>query len=343
MTYADFVSIHAADLKVSPESLLNGRPLSFPMSTNRRGEELVEFLSRCVEFDLAGKRVLDVGCAYGGLSVALAKAGARVSGIDVSPRFIKYAEANARNTAEIDFHVVDASSVGLRKIFPKNSFDFIVINDVLEHIYDTASLIANIDWLLNDTGMVYFKVPNAHSPRFALSEGHRKIFGLTLLDPDCWFHLMPKRASIFYRPLSHFQAIFTHFNLPQMLFVDEERVFVRFTLRKLKTQIKEIFDKAREYNYPDLQVKSYLRDGIVRFRDEYFYDVENSGEEYVKFKYGSYFFTGFAGRGAAAINPLHPVREVNGVGRIAERGAPPVRAFVAERGVNDAFENVELA
>jgi 2-polyprenyl-3-methyl-5-hydroxy-6-metoxy-1,4-benzoquinol methylase len=344
MTYADFVTMHAADLKVTPQALLQARPLSFPMSTNRRGEELVEFLSRCVEIDLDGKRVLDVGCAYGGLSVALSNAGAKVSGIDVSAKFIKYAEANARETAQVDFHVVDASSVGIRKLFEKGSFDLIVINDVLEHIYDTASLVANIDWLLNETGMVYFKVPNAFSPRFALSEGHRKIFGLTLLDPDCWFHLLPKRSSIFYRPLSHFQAIFKHFDLPQMLFVDEERVFVRFTLRKLKNQIKEIFDKARDYPYPDAQVKTYLRDGIVRFRDEYLYDVETSGEDFVKFKYGSYFFTGFAGRAGARIAPLHPVREIEGIGKIAERGEPPARAFVADRGVSDEqFENVEVA
>jgi 2-polyprenyl-3-methyl-5-hydroxy-6-metoxy-1,4-benzoquinol methylase len=341
MAYADFVKMHAADLKVAPDALLKARPLSFPMSTNRRGEELVEFLTRCVDIKLDGKRVLDIGCAYGGLSIALAGAGARVSGVDVSTKFVSLAQANALNTAEVDFRVVDASSVGIRKLFEKGSFDLIVINDVLEHIYDTASLVANIDWLLNDTGFVYFKVPNAFSPRFALSEGHRKIFGLTLLDPDCWFHLLPKRASIFYRPLSHFQAIFAHFKMPQMLFVDEERVFVRFTLKKLKGQIKEIFDKARDYKYPDVQVKGYLRDGIGRFRDEYLYDVEAYGEEFVKFKYGSYFFTGFAGRAGARIEPLHPVREIESIGRIAERGEPPARAFVADRGVSD--EQIEGA
>jgi 2-polyprenyl-3-methyl-5-hydroxy-6-metoxy-1,4-benzoquinol methylase len=337
MSYADFVAMHAADLKVAPKALLDARPLSFPMSTNRRGEELVEFLTRCIDIDLSGKRVLDVGCAYGGLSIALAKAGAKVSGIDVSAKFIKYAQANASGSAEIDFHVVDASSVAIRKLFAKGSFDLVVINDVLEHIYDTASLVANIDWLLNDSGMVYFKVPNAHSPRFALSEGHRKIFGLTLLDPDCWFHLLPKRSSIFYRPLGHFQAIFAHYNMPQMLFVDEERVFVRFTLRKLKTQIKEIFDKARDYAYPDVQVKAYLRDGIVRFRDEYMYDTENSAEDFVKFKYGSYFFTGFAGRAGAKLAPLHAVREIDTIGRIAGRGDPPARASVSDRGISDTM------
>ncbi len=90
-------------------------------------------------------------------------------------------------------------------------------------------------------------------------------------------------------------------------------------------------------------MKSYLRDGIVRFRDEYLYDVESHAEEFVKFKYGSYFFTGFAARAGARINPLHPVREVEGIGLVAERGDPPVRAFVADRGVSDEqFEIVEL-
>ncbi len=335
MAYSDFVNMLAAALKVTPEALLEARPLSFPMSTNRRGEELVEFLGRCIELDLKGKRVLDVGCAYGGLSVAMAKAGARVTGIDVSKKFIAYAEANALDTVDADFYAVDASSVSVRKIFKQGSFDLIVVNDVLEHIYDTASLAANMDWLLNDTGMIYFKVPNGFSPRFALSEGHRKIFGLTLLDPDCWFHLYPKRASIFYRPLSHFQAIFKHFNLPQTLFVDEERVFLRFTLRKLKNQFKQLYDKARDYAYPDPQVKTYVREGLTRFRDEYLYDVENSGEEFVKFKYGSFFFNGFAGRAGAKIRPLHAVREIAGIGLVADRGEPPARAFVAERGISD--------
>jgi 2-polyprenyl-3-methyl-5-hydroxy-6-metoxy-1,4-benzoquinol methylase len=334
MAYDDFVRMYAADVKSDPETLLAQRPLSFPMSSNQRGKALVDFLQRTVELDLEGKRVLDVGCAYGGLSIALAQSGAKVSALDVSNRFIDYANVNAEGCAHIDFHIMDASSVGLRTLFPKGSFDLIILNDVLEHIYDTTSLVANLDWLLNDTGSIYFKVPNGFSPRFALSEGHRKIFGLTLLDPDCWFHLYPKRASIFYRPLAYFSAIFSYFRLGETLFVDEEQVFRRFTPQKIKNQIKEIYRKAQSFDYPNATIKVYLRHGIGRFRDEYAYDLETYGDEFVRFKYGSYFFTGFASRPGANLRPRGAIRSLAGVGDIVERGAPS-DSLVAD----DVFES----
>src|SRR4029079_7280719 len=44
---------------------------------------------------LAGKRVLDVGCGEGRSSVLLAKLGARVTGIDISPGAIEAARSRA--------------------------------------------------------------------------------------------------------------------------------------------------------------------------------------------------------------------------------------------------------
>lgn len=319
MTYRNFVNLYAADLKRDPAELLAEEPLSFPLSSNERGEKLLGFLQRTIDLDVRGKRVLDVGCAYGGLSMALAGAGAEVHAVDVSSKFIEYAKANSADVADIHPEVADASSVTMRKLYEPRSFDLIVMNDVLEHIYDTASLVANLDYLLADKGVVYFKVPNGHSPRWALSEGHRKIFGLTLLDPDCWFHLYPKRASIFYRPLSHFTAIFEHFGMPKMLMIDEEQVFNRFTPKKIKRQIAEIFAKARDYDYPNNQVKLYIRDGILRLRDEYEYDLEHRSDEFVRYKYGSYFFTGFAGRQASTLTSVNGLRSVDGIGDVAER------------------------
>lgn len=319
MAYEDFVKLYAADVKSAPAELLKQKPLSFPLSTMQRGDALIETIERTIDLDLRGKRVLDVGCAYGGFSIAMAKAGAKVNAIDVNPRFIDYAKANALNTAEIEFNVLDASSIDVRKTLEKGAYDFVLLNDVLEHIYDTASLVANLDWLLNDTGMVFFKVPNGFSPRFVLSEGHRRIFGLTVLDPDCWFYLHPKRASIFYRPLSHFEAIFSHFGLPQTLLIDDERVFARMNVKKLKAQIKEIFVKARELEHPDPALKTYLRQGIVRFRNEFVYDVETRETEFVQYKYGSYFFNGLFARQNATLKTLTPTRHVSGVGTVADR------------------------
>jgi 2-polyprenyl-3-methyl-5-hydroxy-6-metoxy-1,4-benzoquinol methylase len=330
MSYDDFVALYAADVKRSAAALLDERPLSFPISTNQRGRAFVDFLTATLDIELAGKRVLDIGCAYGGMLIALAEAQAKVSGIDVSPKFINYAKANVRGTADVDLQVLDASSIAIRENFPKKSFDLIILHDVLEHIYDTTRLISNIDYLLADEGVVYFKVPNGLSPRFILSEGHRKIFGLSLLDPDCWFYLYPKRASIFYRPLEYFEALFKFFEMPQLMFVDHEDVFRRFTVRKLKNQIKEVFQKARDYEYPDAYVKPILRHSIVRFRDEYGYDLQSRDEDYIKFKYGSYFYVGFAGRPNATLRPGVAIRDVDGVGTIAMArsltGVEPVRA-----------------
>ena len=316
MAYEDFVKLYATDVKVSPEKLLQAKPLSFPISTNIRGEATVQFLRGALDLDFKAKRVLDIGCAYGGFSIALANAGADVTGIDISDRFIEYAKVNARGIAVADFHVADASGIGLRKMLQKHSFDFVMLNDVLEHIYDTAGLIANLDWLLNPTGCFYFKVPNAHSPRWALSEGHRKIFGLTLLDPDCWFHLYPKRASIFYRRLAHFQGLFAHYNFPKLVYTDQESVFARFTKHRLEAQFKELAEKIETFEYPNATVKSYLEFGMKRFREEYLYDLENEPFEHVQFKYGSYFFTGFSGRPDAQLSPAQPARDVAGIGAV---------------------------
>lgn len=324
MSFEDFLTLYAADTKRSPTDLLAEHPLSFPVSANARGEAFVDFLTSTLDIDLSGKRVMDIGCAYGGLSVALAKAEASVTGIDISPKLLSYAEANIRGLANIDLRVLDASDVTIRHMFSRHSFDLIVLNDVLEHIYDTTRLFSNIDYLLNDRGFVYFKVPNGLSPRYILSEGHRKIFGLSLLDPDCWFYLCPKRASIFYRPMQYFEAIFSFFDLSQIIWTDHEDVFRRFSHRKLKSQIREVFQKLRDYDFMDASIKPVLRHQIIKFRDEYDHDLENYGEDYVKFKYGSYFYIGFAGRSGAQIWPRTPVREIPEIGRIAAK--PEIRA-----------------
>jgi SAM-dependent methyltransferase len=50
--------------------------------------------------DVRGKRVLDVGCASGGLSEAFAERGARVVGIDLNPRLIERARERLGSRAE---------------------------------------------------------------------------------------------------------------------------------------------------------------------------------------------------------------------------------------------------
>ncbi len=74
-----------------------------------------------------GTRVLEIGCGTGALTVAMAKAGAKVSAIDISPGMI--AEATKRIAKEnIKEHVYlrRMDAVMLDELFDPQSFDLIV-------------------------------------------------------------------------------------------------------------------------------------------------------------------------------------------------------------------------
>jgi 2-polyprenyl-3-methyl-5-hydroxy-6-metoxy-1,4-benzoquinol methylase len=77
-------------------------------------------------------RVLDVGCGAGRESLALAKMGYEVWGIDLVPEMIERARENAlREGVRVNFEVMDASSLG----FPQESFDYcVMLSQVIEHI-----------------------------------------------------------------------------------------------------------------------------------------------------------------------------------------------------------------
>ena len=72
--------------------------------------------------DVRGMRLLDVGCGNGYFAREMARRGARVTGIDLSPRMIAHAQRH--ETAAplgIDYHVMDAAT--LPAAFPAQSFD----------------------------------------------------------------------------------------------------------------------------------------------------------------------------------------------------------------------------
>lgn len=92
-------------------------------------------LARLLELlgDLEGRDVLDAGCGEGFLARILAARGARVTGIDLSPRLIQFArEKNADGT--IDYRVADLS-----RPLPEfeGRFDligsYLVLNDVRDY------------------------------------------------------------------------------------------------------------------------------------------------------------------------------------------------------------------
>lgn len=77
--------------------------------------------------DLPPGRALDVGCGAGGLLVALAQRGWKVTGIDVAPKAIAAAtKVIAKHGVEAELHVADAA-----KWAPTGSYDLVTNNFAL--------------------------------------------------------------------------------------------------------------------------------------------------------------------------------------------------------------------
>ena len=76
-----------------------------------------------------GERVLDVGSGKGELALDLARrAGVRVVGVDVSPRYLAFAR---ERSAHPHVEYVEADVLTWR---PEESFDVVVLSNVLEHV-----------------------------------------------------------------------------------------------------------------------------------------------------------------------------------------------------------------
>lgn len=147
----------------------------------------------------------------------MAKKGARVTGIDISDKWLRLAEINAQGEFEGKFLNCDASSYRAHaSLQDSGPFDIFIINDVFEHIFDTVGLMRNIALLGTPDALIYFKVPNGQATRHVLLEGHKKVFGISLLAPDYWSEFLSAPFHIYYRRWAYFKAIFDSFGFARL-------------------------------------------------------------------------------------------------------------------------------
>ena len=75
----------------------------------------------------AGNKILDVGCATGEYSQKLNGLGFKCVGVDVNPEYIAKAKKN-----DVEAYVMNGKSLD----FSNNSFDTVLLFEVLEHVND---------------------------------------------------------------------------------------------------------------------------------------------------------------------------------------------------------------
>lgn len=114
---------------------------------------------------LAGRLVLDLGCGMGGLSTALALAGARVCSVDFNASYCHITRLRGRRYG-LDLPSINAAGEALP--FPDSHFDVIMCVDVLEHVRDPEALLAEISRCLKPGGLCQITAIN----RFAFRDPH---------------------------------------------------------------------------------------------------------------------------------------------------------------------------
>ncbi len=108
--------------------------------------------------DLAGKKVLDVGCGGGILSEAMAHRGAEVSGIDMGEAPLKVAKLHGLESGvKVNYSRITAEEFAAEN---PESFDVVTCMEMLEHVPDPASVVQAVADLVKPGGKVFFSTIN---------------------------------------------------------------------------------------------------------------------------------------------------------------------------------------
>jgi len=127
--------------------------------------------------DFAAGPVLDVGCGGGILAESLARAGGRVTGIDMAPSPLSVARLHALDTGtELDYLTATPESLALER---PGAFATVTCMEMLEHVPDYPSTVRACAELTAAGGNLFFSTINRNPKAYLLAVvGAEYVLGL---------------------------------------------------------------------------------------------------------------------------------------------------------------------
>ncbi len=160
------VSIENIDL-LPPHNHPNYRLwANYAVFANVRGELVADIIEQ--HQPLVNLKILDAGFGMGGTSAALVSRGATVVAIEFNPHKVTRLQNRILATDRLSVLLGDAQQPD----FAEATFDWIIFQDVLEHLPHPDKALANARRILKPNGRLYISTPNRWSLLNLISDPH---------------------------------------------------------------------------------------------------------------------------------------------------------------------------
>jgi SAM-dependent methyltransferase len=111
-----------------------------------------------------GMTVLELGCGTGTFTRELARSGADIVAIDVSPELLEIARANC-SEPNVQYQIQNAHALN----YSQGVFDSVVGSSVLHHL-EIKEALRDVYRVLKAAGTIYFTEPNMLNPQIAIQK-----------------------------------------------------------------------------------------------------------------------------------------------------------------------------
>ena len=162
--------------------------IRYQQQVDNARSHVIPFIESCMRIG-PGTRVLDIGCGEGGVLIPLLEKGCLVTGIELDETKSGHArELLASYIASGQAEVVNRDIYEEQALETyRDSFDLIVLKDVIEHIPDQERFLPYLKGFLKPGGHVFMGFPPWYMPH----GGHQQVCANRILSMLPYFHLLP--------------------------------------------------------------------------------------------------------------------------------------------------------
>lgn len=159
----------------------------FQLQHNNSENYIIPFIEKSQKVD-SSMRVLEVGCRDGGVLSPFLQRGCNIVGVDLAEGFINQARGRYEEAivdGKADFKYIDVHDYAKKE--GANSFDLIILKDVIEHVHGHEELLLGLKKLLKPKGKIYFGYPPWQMP----FGGHQQSMDHKIVSKLPYIHLLP--------------------------------------------------------------------------------------------------------------------------------------------------------